>query len=174
MRRRFVPVALVFLGSAVAPSAAELDELTARYGDELTNCYDAAADTDARLACIGVMSSTCMGTEAGGETTTGMSLCLQAERAGWDVLLNAEYRRTLAWSMSMDAEDAGSFPEFANRAKTLRDAQRAWMSFRDAECANAYAAWGSGSLRVIGAANCLMDITAKRAVALRQKRELMN
>ena len=34
-----------------------------------------------------------------------------------------------------------AFPEFANRAKALRDAQRAWIRFRDAECGLAYAVW---------------------------------
>ena len=49
----------------------------------------------------------------------------------------------------------------------LRDAQRAWIAYRDAECGLAYARWQDGSMRVIVAANCLMTMTAQRAIELR-------
>jgi uncharacterized protein YecT (DUF1311 family) len=68
---------------------------------------------------------------------------------------------------AMDADDAELFPEFANRADSLRDAQRAWIPLRDAQCALEYAMWGSGSMRQIAGAACLLDLTAKRVIYLR-------
>jgi uncharacterized protein YecT (DUF1311 family) len=57
------------------------------------------------------------------------------------------------------------------REGTLREAQRAWIVFRDAECRAQYALYGTGSLRQVVGANCVMSETAERAIELRQMRE---
>ena len=67
----------------------------------------------------------------------------------------------------MDTSDGGQ------RVEALRDAQRAWIAFRDAECAMEYAAWGTGSIRSIAGADCMMSLTAERTVRLIELRELM-
>ncbi|MEL7344578.1 MAG: lysozyme inhibitor LprI family protein, partial [Pseudomonadota bacterium] len=100
----------------------------------------------------------------GGQTTLGMAMCTQAETRAWDRVLNAEYARTMAWNRAMDAEDRVYFPEFANREHALRVAQRAWIAFRDAECALAYAQWGAGSMRHIAGTSCHLDMMARAAV----------
>ncbi len=146
------------------------EELVARYGDNLRQCYATAENQDQRSQCIGELSSPCMATENGGETTIGMSECLYSEYELWDVFLNQEYRKTMAWAKQMDADDAEYFPEFANRAKTLLAAQRAWITFRDAECAFEYAIFGSGTMRSIVGAGCIMQQTAERTIELLEKR----
>ncbi len=134
--------------------------------DELRACYDAAEDFVGKTACIGTMSSKCQETEEGGYTTFGMASCNNDEYQAWDVLLNVEYQATKAAFEAWDTDEAEYFPEYANRVETLRDAQRAWIAFRDAECALEYAIWGSGSMRHIAGTGCLLDETAKRTIAL--------
>ena len=79
----------------------------------------------------------------------------------------------MAWAKAGDADDMANFPEFANRADSLRAAQRAWIAFRDAECGLEYALWGSGSMRNIAGTDCLMHMAAERTIELRAKREFM-
>ena len=112
-----------------------------------------------------------MAGEDGGETTLGMSMCMADEVELWDGILNAEYRETMDFAKAMDAGEVEYFPEYAKRAEALRDAQRAWIAFRDAECALAYAEWGSGSMRHIAGSECVMRMTAERALELRAMRE---
>lgn len=121
-------------------------------------------------ACIGALSDACQTGTAGGSTTLGITECAMRETAAWDVLLNEEYRAVRAGAKAADAAEAQHFPEFARRVISLRDAQRAWIAFRDAECALAYAEWGSGSMRGIAAAHCQLEMTAERTFTLRAMR----
>lgn len=141
------------------------------YGSTLTTCYAKAVDRSGRQACMGQMAQLCMDSQDGGHTTLGMSSCLNAEAQVWDQFLNDEYTMTMASSKALDVDEAEYFPEFAKRAEHLRAAQRAWIAFRDAECALAYAQWGSGSMRSIAYADCMMTMTGTRALELRAMRE---
>lgn len=157
-------VSLVFLSGPSSVAAGE-----AHAG--LVDACLAAAPAEARAGCIGKVSDACIAGAEGGETTLGMSMCMADEAEVWDRLLNAEYRKTMARAKAMDSDEAESFPQFANRAVALRDAQRAWIAFRDAECALAYAEWGAGSMRHIAGSECVMRMTAQRALELRAMRE---
>ena len=149
------------------PTAGLADaDLIAKYGPKLEKCYSEAADFAAKTACLGIFSGICMAEEEGGETTLGMSFCLHSASVVWDGLLNQEYARAKDWAVAMDQDDSKYFPEYANRVNALRDAQRAWITFRDAECELAYSVWGSGSMRHIAGNNCILDQTAKRTVQL--------
>ena len=143
----------------------------AAYGPVLSACYEAAGDARARQACMGEMATLCMETEDGGQTTLGMTSCLSAEAGVWDGFLNAEYQATRAWAEAADTDEAVYFPEFAVRVEKLTEAQRAWITFRDAECALDYAEWGSGSMRNIAYADCLLQMTAERTIEMRRMRE---
>jgi uncharacterized protein YecT (DUF1311 family) len=117
--------------------------------------------------CLGVISGSC--TQAAREDTTLTTVgCIEEETEAWDVMLNAEYQTTMTVFREADASGdvAGT-----TRESALKEAQRAWIAFRDAECGLRYAQWGNGSMRQIAAANCLMEETAERAIALRQMRE---
>ena len=158
---------LLFLpGLAVAE-----DDLKTIYGPLLAQCYQEAVGAEAKTQCVGALALECMAQEDAGETTLGMSMCNSAEADFWDDLLNREYQLTMAWAKAHDVEEAKFFPEYANLAKSLREAQRAWISFRDAECGLAYSMWGSGSMRHIAGSGCILDMTADRAIELRTKRE---
>lgn len=154
----FAIVAVLFTSSAKAQN------LAATYGKALLQCY--ASDSD-KLACLGRTAEACMAREDGGETTLGSVACFSAETEIWDGKLNDEYKATRAFFGAMDDADGGL------RVKALLKAQRAWIAFRDAECAMEYAAWGSGSIRSLAGADCLMSLTAERTVRLVEVRELM-
>ena len=51
----------------------------------------------------------------------------------------------------------------------LRDAQRAWISFRDKECTFRVAPYGDGSIAPSLTASCVTALTAQRVVDLRQQ-----
>ena len=128
--------------------------------------------------CLAKGSETCIGDGAGacidgapdGQTTVGMSFCLMAERDAWDVLLNLEYRAARQGLIDIDEADRAYSPEHAVRADLLRDAQRAWIAFRDAECALQYGLYGAGTMRQIVGADCHMRLTAERTFELRALR----
>jgi uncharacterized protein YecT (DUF1311 family) len=103
--------------------------------------------------------------ETDGYTTVGMMICAMVETAAWDDLLNAEYQKTRARAAAMDGFE--SQPEYAVRADRLLDAQRAWITFRDAECALAYSEFGAGTMRVLASSGCRLEMTADRTIQLK-------
>jgi len=88
-----------------------------------------------------------VGQECAG-TTVDMMQCVNRLRDQWDRRLNAAYRRVT---------DAESDPQ----KSALRNAQRKWISYRDANCA--YYAGGQGSIARIEAATCEYALTRERA-----------
>ncbi|WP_206513286.1 lysozyme inhibitor LprI family protein [Pelagibacterium montanilacus] len=149
-------VALLALASA-SPLAAQDGHIEAFDAGLLEACADEAGDADALSACVGVAADACQ--EApGGATTMGIAACLMAESAVWDDRLNTAYG-----ALRDGLADAP--------ADSLRDAQRAWIAFRDADCAFQYALWGEGTMRQIAGASCVLDHTARRAIALEVERD---
>lgn len=147
---------------APQPAIAEL----LPYTEGLAPCLDAATDPETARACIGRFAEACMAGEEGGWSTTGMMFCTLAEAHAWDVLLNRDYQRAMETARAHDAEEAEFFPEYAARAEWLRNAQRAWIGYRDAQCGFDHAFWGAGSMRMVAGASCRLDMTADRAIWL--------
>ena len=136
------------------------------YSGVLLACLEAGKTSEARRNCKGVMATACMDGEEAGYSTYGMVRCTSAETQMWDQFLNVTYQIKIQRMQEMDTTEAEHFPDFANRAESLRAAQRAWIVFRDGECGLAYALWGSGSMRQIAGASCVMEMTADRAIDL--------
>ncbi|WP_454724423.1 MULTISPECIES: lysozyme inhibitor LprI family protein [Cupriavidus] len=88
-----------------------------------------------------------------GITTAGMHDCIAAETARQDTALNAAYKR-----LQQAVAPA--------RKTALLEAQRAWLAFRDANC-RFRADPDGGTLAGLGAASCVMQMTADRAQELR-------
>jgi uncharacterized protein YecT (DUF1311 family) len=147
------------------PSAAPPAAAAPPQGGSVTECVAAA---DAPLECLGAQTQACVG-RLRAETTPAIVECIQSETRDWDAMLNREYKATMA---AMRAEDAtGDLLDPAKtRADALRNAQRAWIAFRDAECGLQAIRWGRDALRAVAAANCLMEETAERALELRGMR----
>ena len=116
--------------------------------------------------CLGQASGACQDLP-GGSTTLGISDCIVLETTAWDAILNEEYAATQALNAELD--DAQP-PPILDRTDALRDAQRAWIAFRDADCTARYAMWQDGTIRTIVGANCQLTMTAQRALELRDMR----
>ncbi len=135
---------------------------TAEQADEIRACL---ADADVPGDCIGTVSSSCMEARDDGETTQGMTECIAEEASAWDGMLNAQYDAIMALFRMQDAS-GDVLSEDLTREATLLAAQRAWITFRDADCTMQAARYGQGTLGRVAAANCLMSMTAERTIEL--------
>ena len=81
-----------------------------------------------------------------------MADCIAAETARQDAALNAAYRSLI-----------DELPEA--RRPVLRDAQRLWVRYRDANC-GFYADPDGGTAARLAAGGCVMSMTAERAAEL--------
>ena len=84
------------------------------------------------------------------QTTRDMVVCAQSDYDMADADLNRYYQEQRA---SLD--EKGKI--------ILRDAQRAWIKYRDAECARVADFARGGTLASVLQVSCLADLTAKRA-----------
>lgn len=84
-------------------------------------------------------------------STLDMVMCIAELRDQWDARLNAAYKAVMA-------------SESAAQRNALRDAQRKWIAYRDANCA--YYAGGEGTIARIEAAMCDYSTTKDRATEL--------
>jgi uncharacterized protein YecT (DUF1311 family) len=87
-------------------------------------------------------------------STTEIVQCLATQAAIWDRRLNTAYQKLLE-----------TLPP--RRRDRLRNAQRLWVQFRDANCA--YFATGEGSIARIEAGQCMVRLTAARAQELEEQ-----
>lgn len=128
-------------------------------------CLQTADGYNARSACIGLSSSACMNSELGG-STVGMGGCLDAELQLWDGMLNQHYKAAMAQATQADIDNAQVEYNLPSQATALRDMQRAWIPFRDASCDYERSKWGGGTGGGPATLACLLDLTARQALAL--------
>jgi uncharacterized protein YecT (DUF1311 family) len=111
----------------------------------------------AAAALIGAAVSAWAGEQGEPDPSCGVSTpemvdCLNAQTAHWDKELTIAYQQALKDAVPGQKED-------------LRKAERAWIKYRDANCA--YYAAGEGSISRIQAAECLRGMTERRARELK-------
>src|SRR5690606_31613204 len=126
---KLVPPLVAALIAFAAPAMAE-DGPRYDAGGFARCIADAKAGTDIDAAlnnCIGGASTQCMATP-GGDTTVGMSQCLESETRDWDKLLNINYARALKVAEAADKELAELGSAASPAAPELRKAQRNWRS----------------------------------------------
>ena len=126
------------------------------------SCFVGADIGETTPSCIGQAANECQ--MRGYTTTIGITQCIQAETQEWDNLLNRAYKATRADFTNSDNALSDNSIDLTDQ---LLKAQRAWIAFRDAECALAYARWQDGSIRSVVHANCMMVMTASRTIELR-------
>lgn len=147
--------ALAFAVIAVATSAARADEEddTQTLIAQIEACLGRISDPGEHPElCMGLHAIPCSDSPDG-QTDEGAVACLTEETRAWTRILNDEYAQLLA---RLDEE-----PRMA-----LRDAQKKWSSFKDANCAFP-TALDRSSLGGPWAADCEMQATARRAMELR-------
>ncbi len=88
-----------------------------------------------------------------------MVQCVDAETNVWDGLLNADYQRLL-----------GALGDKAG--ESVRQAERAWIAARDADCKVSYDIYEGGSMARLDSANCALEHTAERVLQLRVWHEM--
>jgi uncharacterized protein YecT (DUF1311 family) len=98
-------------------------------------------------------------------TQLEMNSCAWQAYQAADGDLNFDYKRAIEYLKKIDAEylPEGAVPG----AIMLRDAQRAWLPFRDKNCEVATLAFRGGSIVPMIRAACLEDMTRARSEQLR-------
>ncbi|MDI3468488.1 MAG: hypothetical protein OJF62_000551 [Pseudolabrys sp.] len=111
----------------------------------------------AAAALLGAAVSAHAGAQGDPGDTCGVSTpeivaCLNKQAEHWDRELNAAYQAAL--------KDAAP-----RQREQLRTAQRLWIQYRDANCM--YYALGEGTIALINAASCTLEMTKARANELK-------
>jgi len=131
-----------------------------------TRCLAGADGPDQKRACIGKAAEACMTDTPGGSSTYGMGGCLSAEAAWWDGELNTAYKALMKQEKTNDVNNGAGANGPLSAAKALRDAQRAWIAYRDATCAYEYAQWGGGTGGGPASVGCVMRMTGEQTLYL--------
>jgi len=94
-------------------------------------------------------------------STVEMNVCSERDYQKADAALNAAYQRALARIPAMAADDKPFDAKSWERA--LRQSQRAWIAFRDAECKDHVPMfWTGGTGTTVAVYGCLIDKTKAR------------
>ncbi|MEX2518593.1 MAG: lysozyme inhibitor LprI family protein [Paracoccaceae bacterium] len=143
---------LAAIALLAAPAAGQ-EATQAALVEQIDTCIGAVGEpADHADLCLGIHAQPCMEEETNA-STQGMVGCIQAEAGAWDAILNREYKNLLP---RLDEEQTDA----------IRRAQRAWIAFRDADCAFPHVLI-RGTLAQPWGADCYMQHTARRAMTLR-------
>jgi len=118
-------------------------------------------------SCAGRAAEQCMEATPDGQTTVGMSACLDRERKNWDGWLNLVYQRLYGELAAQDVAIQSSAPK---QAPALQEMQRAWIRFRDARCSYEATQWGGGTGAGPASLNCHLHETARQMIYLQSSR----
>lgn len=133
----------------VSAATASADTLV----EQIDACIGAVgAPADHAELCMGIYAQPCMDAPES-QTTVGAVSCLRTEFSAWDEILNREYD---ALSPLLDEEQSAA----------LWAAQRAWIAYRDADCAFPHVLI-RGTMAQAWSMDCVMQHTARRAMTLR-------
>jgi len=98
-------------------------------------------------------------------TQMDMNICANMDFQKADAELNAVYKKAMA---KMRETDSYLSDDLKGAADTLRDAQRAWIPYRDKACeAYGFLARG-GSMEPMLVSNCRADLTNQRIKELQE------
>ncbi|UBH29550.1 lysozyme inhibitor LprI family protein [Aeromonas enteropelogenes] len=86
-------------------------------------------------------------------TQAAMNICVMQDYTKADAKLNATYKKLVA---TLDKEQLGR----------LKTAQRAWITFRDAQCRYEAGVYEGGSIAPLVYSSCLTNLTEQRTTDL--------
>jgi uncharacterized protein YecT (DUF1311 family) len=98
------------------------------------------------------------------QTQADMTICAGLDLADADTALNAQYQVT---RKTLKERDAGVSTELKGGEEALIKAQRAWLSYRDAQCASVGFQARGGSMEPMRVSSCEADLTRKRTAELK-------
>lgn len=143
---------LILLG-VLTTSALAQDKPTTKDTATIQKCIKAKTGRHwAWERCIGIISEPCAKDE-GSMTPSEVIACEAREQAVWDAILNDSYKRL---RVKLDDE----------QQVKLRDMQRAWMTYRDKNCAFLYD-YFQGTMANPMIAACTSRATGMQALYLR-------
>ncbi len=151
----------------VQPASAQSSDARADFATIRTCLSDRA---DVPRSCIGTIANPCQDAP-GGASTIGIDTCLGRETAAWDTLLNESYKVAVASAKTTDERLASDGIYEPGVAAALVKAQRAWIAYRDAECDRRYELFKEGTIRTNIASDCVLELTAQRAIELRAEEQ---
>ena len=97
-----------------------------------------------------------------------MNACATLDFEQADRELNAVWREALASTRAADAEISREYDQRPTSEATLREAQRAWLTFRDAHCTlQGYEEARGGSMERMVFEGCRAQLTQERIAQLR-------
>lgn len=102
------------------------------------------------------------------QTQADMTICAGKDHEKADKALNAAYQKL---SKQLAERDKTADASSKGATDALVTAQRAWVTFRDANCALAGFQARGGTMEPMLIASCLADMSSKRADELRQLSE---
>ncbi len=102
------------------------------------------------------------------QTQVEMNACAARDFEIADRALNAAYREAIADARARDAELDRAADQRPTSEAVLRDAQRAWVAFRDAHCTlQGYNDARGGSMEPMSFNICRASVTRERTAQLR-------
>jgi uncharacterized protein YecT (DUF1311 family) len=133
-------------------AAAPAPQAPAATPPETAASSEAGADASSVEARYSPAYDACMSSgEAAEGVTVAMADCTSAEIEVQDAKLNAAYQQAMRGL------------EEGPRQK-LREAQRAWIKFRDTKCASE--ANSGGTMDILNSGGCILDATVRRTIEL--------
>lgn len=84
-----------------------------------------------------------------------------------EVALTAQWNRTYGYMKRLDARDTSRGGGFGY-ASTLLESQRAWLGFRDKQCAIEAGEFAGGTLQGVAQQRCFIRITTDRTAQLKR------
>ena len=156
MHRIATALGLLLLMSAPVVAQKEF-EPTAAERKTIGDCIDKTAgdsELEQMSKCIGLIADPCV--DAPDANTFTIVACNMREQTIWDDRLNDWYGQ----AQSQLKGDAGA-------AAALKDAQRAWIQFRDAKCGYWEKRYEGGTFASVATGNCTRIETGRRALEMR-------
>ena len=102
------------------------------------------------------------------QTQFEMNQCAAREFAAADAKLNEQWAETSARMKALDADIDREFDKQPGHFETLLEAQRAWLTFRDAHCRAESFLGRGGSVQPMLDAFCRANLTQLRTQQLRE------
>lgn len=98
------------------------------------------------------------------QTQADMTICAGRDLADADKALNAQYQVT---RKALKERDADASVELKGGEDALLKAQRAWLAYRDAQCASVGFQARGGSMEPMLVSSCEADLTRNRTAELK-------
>ncbi|MGL6211181.1 MAG: lysozyme inhibitor LprI family protein [Paracoccaceae bacterium] len=130
------------------------------------NCYVTVLRDGAEPSCVGQAAEKCMYTPPRNSSTLAIMECQSGEADAWFDLVTDHLNPSIIEKLR-EYEETVSDPAYISKWNRMKEAQDAWLRYRDAQCALLYAEFQDGSMKNIVSSDCKMRMTAARAFEIR-------